>query len=148
MALSVTFYKSEDTDIKMFKSFTNPVVKSVTLKEGCSILDPVLKVGYDSSIINHNYVDIPAFGRRYKVTARNVTIGQEIILTLHVDVLYSHSNYILNSEGRITRSGNMGDAYMVDSMVTLDDKFDLQVRKLGNGFSKADNYIMIVGGSN
>lgn len=145
--MNITFYNTPSEYNKLDKALNAPLARVGHLVNDSSILSPVITFSYNSDLLGKNYCYIPAFTRYYFV--EEMTVNNKVItVSLRCDALMSHKTAILNSYGRIVRSGNMGNKYIVDDMVTLQNKMSTQVRKLGNGFTKADNYIMNVGGSN
>ena len=146
--MNIKLYKTSSTENTADKVLTNELTVSCNIKGTLNMINPVLTLNYNEAYLGYNYAYIPLFDRYYFLSPPDVTIGHEIIVKAREDYLSSHKANIRASEGRITRSKNMGDKYMVDSMVTLDDAYDIQCRKLGAGFTAADNYILVVGGSN
>lgn len=145
--MNITLYSTPSEYNKLIKTLNTPLAKVGHLVDDSTIMNPVISLGYDANIITKNYCYIPSFNRYYFITEQTVS-NKEIIVQLKCDVLMSWKDSIKNSNGRITRSGNMGNKYIVDDMVSMGNHFTTQVRKLGSGFTKADNYIMTVGGSN
>lgn len=145
--MNITLYSTPSEYNKLDKTLNTPLAKVGHLIDDSTLINPVITLGYDANIITKNYCYIPDFNRYYFITEQTVS-DKEIIVQLKCDVLMSWKNDIKNSNGRITRSGNMGNKYIIDDMVSMGNHFTTQVRKLGSGFTKSDNYIMTVGGSN
>lgn len=145
--MNITLYSTPSEYNRLSKALISPLSKVGNLTNDCNLKTPLLELAFDSSILAKNYCYIPDFARYYFIESMEIS-NKTIAVSLRCDVLMSFKNDILSSNGRITRSGNMGNKYIIDEMVTSGNHFTTQVRKLGNGFSKADNYIMTVGGSN
>lgn len=147
--ISIDLYINNSEDNRADKQLANKLtIANCNIKAGCNMLHPVLELAYNPAYLGYNYCYISLFNRFYFLEAPDIQIGQRILIQAHADHLTNWKNQIRASEGRVVRSGSMGDTYMVDSMVTLDDAYDIQCRKLGAGFTPADNYILVVGGSN
>ena len=144
--MNINFYATKSEYNRLTKVLSDPVASNGVLFENTDIYHIKVRVKYSRSLLTKNYAYIPIFGLYYWVTPQ--IDGETIIFTLTYDKFMSFKNDILNSTGNITRSGNLGDPYMVDSMVTTNANFTIQARKLGNGFTKKENYIMTIGGSN
>lgn len=71
----------------------------------CDILNPTIILKYDSSILSHNYAEIPIFGnRKYFIKDKSVEPGKLMYLTLAVDALETYAEGIKKSPGIITRA--------------------------------------------
>jgi len=75
-----------------------------TLKEGCSIIDPVISVLMNFSGNVPNYAFIAEFGRYYFINDIEILKGGIVILSLHVDVLMSNKSAIYNGSGLIVKT--------------------------------------------
>lgn len=144
--MQIEFYKSASNIIKVDKVFTNKITKSATLKGQVNILNPVLVLNYDSSIINHNYVYIPEWGRYYRIVSKDVNIAQEMTITLHNDVRVNQATLIRNSTARVTRSASNYDVMIPDKMIINKVNNKITQRKIGNGFTRANKYYVLIGG--
>lgn len=145
--MQIVLYNTNSEYNKLDKALTSATTLSGGLVEPCNILNPQFTVADAVGIRSKNYAYVADFNRYYFI--ENIEfVNKCLLLTLRCDVLMSHKAAIKNSNGRITRSGNMGNPYIIDEMVSSSNHFTTQVRKLGSGFTKADNYIMTVGGSN
>ena len=65
---------------------------------------------------------------------------------MHVDVLMTYKNNIKNSKARIVRSASNYDEYIIDDMIINESRTRTYQRKIGAGFSKANKYLMLIGG--
>ncbi len=148
MGITVDFYKTA-SDIKVVdKVLTNKLTLSnVILKEGCNVGEPVLKINYNPSLVNYNYCYIPEFGRYYYFVAPpTVTIGQEMIINLHVDVRKTYPNAIRNCTAHVIRSSSNYDVMIPDNMIINKVNNKITQRKIGNGFTRANKYYVLIGG--
>lgn len=145
--MQIILYTTPSAYNTMHKVLNSPLTKEGHLIAPSNVLTPTIAIGIGATIPTSNYCYIPAF-RRYYFIKDIIVDDEEATLILKVDALMSFEADIKNSYGRITRSGNMGNKYIIDEMVSTSNHFTTQVRKLGAGFTKEDNYIMCVGGSN
>lgn len=89
-----------------------------TLKESCSITDPVMIIAMDTSILTYNYATISAFNRHYFI--RNIVSVRNGLweVSMHVDVLYTYETEILSQSGVMARSSA--------GSLLIDDPFAVQ----------------------
>lgn len=87
------------------KGGNNPsFVVSGVLKEQSSIIDPVVLIRGDTTIMEYNYAEIDPFKRKYFVTdIRNVR-NDLWEVSLHVDVLYSYKDVLLQNDYFVERN--------------------------------------------
>lgn len=86
-----------------------------TLKDSCSIINPVIKIEAEN-LSNINYIFIPEFSRFYFVTDAVVLRENLWQLTCHVDVLESFKDEILSHNAIIARQENLWNLYQDDEM--------------------------------
>lgn len=77
------------------------------LRDGCSIIDPIFIVQTtDSIILNRNYAYISEFKRYYFITNITFLTNSLVELQMHVDVLMSFKEEIINLTGLLNRTSN------------------------------------------
>lgn len=108
--LTNTTKKHNSTAVPTFSGSAIPCM----LKEGSSIIDPVLI--FERANVGHtyNYVSIPDFGRYYFVNDI-VYDGARIYYHCSVDVLASFKSTIGNSSAYVLRSAYENNEYVIDS---------------------------------
>lgn len=141
--MNVNFYNMKLKKNELNKVLNTPIVKACSVKDGITLEDPVLYLGYDATILAYNYVYIPDFQRYYFVTGREID-GKTIYISLHVDVLASFKNDILASTGTATRS-NFYNKNIPDKMVASLPGENIQYRTLSSAFT-GETYVLILGG--
>ena len=144
--MQVQIYKTSSERHRLSKSLTNQINKTCHILDGTSITDPVIVIGYDASILSHSYAYITDFGRYYFITNMEVLPGQEIRLSLHVDVLMTYKDQIKACKARITRSQSNFDKYIPDSMIINKAQSKITQRKLGSSFTRENQYYVLIGG--
>ena len=148
MGITVDFYKAA-SDIKVVdKVLTNKLTLfNVILKEGCNVGEPILKLNYNPNLVNYNYCYIPEFGRYYYFVAPpTVTIGQEMIINLHIDVRKTYPSAIRNCTAHVVRSSSNYDVMIPDNMIINKVNNKISQCKIGNGFTRANKYYVLIGG--
>lgn len=118
MAVAVTFYSNF---AKRHNSTKTPATQGTTyqctLKEPCSILNPVigLDLGPTMNPKNFNYASIGTFTRYYYVTNWEYS-GRLWWATLSNDVLASYKTYIQNSTCYVLRAAKIYDNKIIDGL--------------------------------
>ena len=118
-----------------------------TLKENCSIIDPVIETQgiAGDNIAKLNYIYIPSFSRYYYV--RNIEIlGTHLfLLHCHVDVLKSFAGGIRSNSAVISRQENAYNLYLPDGAFKTYANPHYQIVKFPSGFS-GFHYVLTVAG--
>ena len=144
--MQVQIYKTSSERHRLSKSLTNQVGKTCHILDGTSITDPVIVIGYDVAILQHTYAYISDFGRYYFITNMEVLPGQEIRLSLHVDVLMTYKDQIKACNARVTRSQSNYDPMISDNLIINKVNTNITQRKIGSGFTRANQYYVLIGG--
>jgi len=144
--MQVQIYKTSSERHRLSKSLTNQINKTCHILDGTSITDPVIVIGYDASILQHTYAYITDFGRYYFITNMEVLPGQEIRLSLHVDVLMTYKDQIKTCNARVTRSQSNYDPMISDNLIINKVNTNITQRKIGSGFTRANQYYVLIGG--
>lgn len=145
--MNITLYKTSSERHRLNKVLTNGISKNnVHILDGTSITDPVVVIGYDVTLLTHSYAYISDFGRYYFINNIEVLPGQEMRLSLHVDVLMTYKDQIKLCKARITRSQSNFDKYIPDNMIINKAQSKITQRKLGAGFTSANKYYIMIGG--
>lgn len=79
-------------------------VVSGVLKEQSSIIDPVVLIRADTTIMEYNYAEIDTFKRKYFVTDIKNVRNDLWEVSLHVDVLYSYKDVLLQNDYFVERN--------------------------------------------
>ena len=126
--LTNTTKKHNSTEIPTFAGSAI----SCMLKEGSSIIDPVLI--FERANVGHtyNYVSIPDFGRYYFVNDI-VYDGARIYYYCAVDVLASFKSTIGNSSAYVLRSAYTNNEYIIDQYYPITTHLTKYTEKLNFG---------------
>jgi hypothetical protein len=148
MAITVKFYKTSSKDKVVDKVLTNQVTMSaMQVKETLNISEPVLKVNYNAALSSYNYAYIPEYGRYYYFkSAPDVTIGHEMIISLKIDPRKTYATAIRNCTAHVIRSSSNYDTMIPDNMIINKVNNKISQRKIGNGFTRANKYYVLIGG--
>ena len=119
---------------------------SGTLREDCSIVDPVIKIESitNFSLASCNYAYISEFGRYYYIT-NIVCTGKLYELHMHVDVLMSFKSQIRGNSAVISRNQGVYNLYLQDGVFKTEAFPHYQIMKFPSGFS-GYHYIFSVAG--
>lgn len=119
---------------------------SGTLREDCSITDPVIKIAHitDFNIARCNYAYIPEFGRYYYITDI-VCVGKLYELHMHCDVLMSFKSQIRSNSAVIARNESSYNLYLPDGVFKTYANPHYQIKKFPSGFS-GFHYILTISG--
>lgn len=119
MALTVTFYQfnKDRNSTRQPDEVTVRVEESVTLKEGSSVLNPVLLLNFpDTSPVAWNYCYIDDFRRYYFIDDWKNERGTLWSVSMSVDVMGTYKNAIGNTYQFIERAQGGSDLTLVDSL--------------------------------
>lgn len=129
--MEIKFYITPDEPHDLNKTKNNELTLQGTIKENCSVLNPIIEIKRNNNIFGYNYCYIPVFKRYYYITNFTVNVNGFISIGLKVDALESFKTSILNSEQVITRQENFFNLQIVDSKLPLLPKKKKYFRNLG-----------------
>ncbi len=130
--------------LKLYKNYSdkNVVDKEITqqgsditgtLREDCSIINPVLIVE-SLSDFGVNYAYIAEFGRYYYIN--NIVCKNHLYeLQMHVDVLKTYAGGIRSNSAVISRQENNYNLYLQDGVFKTYANPHYEIRKFPSGFS-------------
>lgn len=109
--MTIELYKVLNEKNKINKQTSGGVSFEGTLREGCDVVNPVIRLeAAVDSICGFNYAYIPEFKRYYYINNTSSLRTGLSQLSLTVDVLTTFKETVLNSNCIITRSSKTGDA--------------------------------------
>lgn len=94
-----------------------------------SILQPILIVEYDATLINANYLHIALFNRYYFINDKIIDSGGKMKITCENDPLMSFADSILNLNCTVARNEFANSLYQVDNQIVVQPKCDINVIK-------------------
>lgn len=131
---------------RLFRKLTGELTSTGTLKESCDVLNPIITMAYNAYHVNINYAYIADFGRYYFV--ENYVIDGDLVhIKLHVDVLYTYRNIIMNSQCIAARSSSNYNVNLVDNMIQAEEGYRYNITQLPYEFDPSTgSYILMVTG--
>lgn len=114
--MTIQFYKIADMANKINKRIPDTPALTIqgTLKDRCSMLDPVITI-QNSSVPDYNYAYIPEFNRYYFVSPATNLGAVLWSVTMHVDVLYTYRQQIMTAPCIVAKSSSSYNLYLNDN---------------------------------
>lgn len=145
--MTIKFYNNLSDKIVVDKNITQ-LGSDVTgtLRENCSIIDPVIKVEgtVGSNITTCNYAYITEFARYYYIT-NIVCVGKLFEVHMHVDVLMSFRGDIRTNNAVVSRQEKQYNLYLQDGVFKEQANPHYEIKKFPSGFNSF-NFILAVSG--
>ena len=139
------FQNNSDKNV-MWKQLTPKTQLEGTLREGCSIIDPVIKVqGISGSDLPYiNYCEVTEFGRYYYIKDI-VLVGQLYELHCHVDVLMTYKDQLKSIPAIIERQENTYNLYLQDGLLKEYANSHQQIIQFPSGFTEYEYIFSVCG---
>lgn len=144
--MELILYTNKSADNVVTKSITTLATLNGTLRNDCSIIDPVIEVeNINNSIAAAcNYAKIAQFGRYYFV--KNITLrGKLWVIEMHCDVLSSFQTQLKSLSAIISRNQNVYNLYLQDGLMKTYANPHYQIIQFPNGFD-TQQFILSVSG--
>lgn len=139
--MNILLYKNTSDNNVVNKNLLNEKSVEVTLKDNCSLINPIFIL--NGTLTDYNYLYCQKFNRYYYITNIEYIRNQSII-TCKSDVLKSQNlNYV---KGILTKNEKKYNRYINDSNFKTYAYNRTQTKSFPNGFSDNINYILIVSG--
>lgn len=130
MSLSINFY-SNANDNRVVDKVLTPTFNSIAeLYSDSSIHNPVIRLAWNESLSQSNYMYIDKFHRYYYITDVEALTGGAMLIHGKVDPLMSFSDSIKLSNAIMTRSQRSGFLGKNKGTYVKDDKLPLYPKKL------------------
>ena len=147
--MELVLYTNNSDNKVVTKNITTLATINGTLREDCSIIDPVITVS--DSVMNNaiaaacNYAKIAQFGRYYYV--RNITAkGKFWEISMHVDVLASFQTQLKALDAVIARNENKYNLYLQDGFFKTYQNPHVSIKPFPSGFTD-HYYVLTVAGA-
>ena len=144
---TVTLYNctAEDRVVNKSSYLTSIFSDTITIKEQCDLIDPVIYLNTSTSIINCNYMQ--AFGRYYFIREKTLIKGNLYAIHAHEDVLYTFKDQILTQEGVIARQENKYNLYLDDEKYKVTGQVTERTLKFSKSpLTKSLQYVLLTTG--
>ena len=147
MSFSVKLQKNKSETNKIGKDISTIDTVTGTIKDGTSILNPVILIaGNISSFTECNYMSISAFSRNYFITdIRSVRNGL-FEVSGKVDVLETYKSQIKANKAIIKKQENIWNLYLNDGTFHIFQNQQVLTKGFPSGFS-GQEFVLAVAGS-
>lgn len=151
MSFPIVFYRNLSNSNVVSKEIVEIYTLEGTLRDGASLLDPVILVeanapGFHANHINYLYVE--QFERYYYITnivSVNHTLWE---LHCHVDVLMSYAEQIREQEAIVARQEGKYNMYLDDGIFMTYQNPKVQLKLFSNPTPfETQEFVLIVAGS-
>lgn len=146
--MTIKFYKNLSDKIVVDKNIDQIGTDITgTLREGCSIIDPIIK--FEGTIGTHltecNYAYIFEFGRYYFIN--NIKcVGNLFEVYMHIDVLKTYASGIRSNNAVIARQENLYNLYLQDGVFKTYSQPHMQIAQFPAGFTDFEFIFSVAGG--
>jgi hypothetical protein len=146
MAFNIVLQRNNSEINMVSKSVDDILTVSGVLKEETSIIDPVIKIECELSMVTScNYLSIPAFGRSYFVNdIRSIRNGL-VEFSCHVDVLSSFASDIRGNTAIVKRQENKWNLYLNDGTFKVYQNPNVLTKAFPSGFTTQEFVLAIAG---
>lgn len=144
--MQIKLQRNNSDDRRLTKDVTDLLTVEGYLREGSSIIDPVIIFDGDVSTFSKcNYMDIPTFGRKYFVRNIESIRTNTFRITAHVDVLSTYKPEILENTAIVRRQENQWNLYLDDGSFKVYNNPFVITKPFPSGFSNP-SFILAVAG--
>lgn len=139
------FQNNSDANV-VSKSLTAKGTVTGTLREGCSIIDPVIKIeGISGSDLPYlNYLEIVEFGRYYYIRDI-VLVGKLFEVHCHIDVLETYKDQIKPLPAIIARNSDQYNLYLQDGLIKEYANPHIQIKQFPGAFTEYEYIFSVCG---
>lgn len=141
--MTIKLYSNTSDKIVVDKSITQVGADITgTLREDCSIIDPIIKM--ETNPIGSNYAYISEFGRYYYIN-NIVCVGNLFEVHMHVDVLKTYAAGIRSNNAVVSRQEKQYNLYLQDGVFKEQANPHYEIKQFPSGFTSF-NFILAVSG--
>jgi hypothetical protein len=144
--MTINLFQNNSDKNVVSKSLTAKGTVTGTLREDCSIIDPVIKIeGISGSDLPYlNYLEVVDFGRYYYITDIVLT-GKLYECHCHIDVLETYKDQIKVLPAVIARQESQNNVMLTDGLIKTYANPEIEIRRSSGGFTDFQ-YIFCVAG--
>ena len=161
MAFIIKFQKTSSMNNKIGKNVDDVLTLSGVLKQGTSVLDPVILIELpepedpedpetweitEKQFFKCNYCTIDKFNRKYFITDMRSERNNLVEVHCHVDVLDTYEDDIKDLNAIIRRQENKWNLYLDDGCLMTYQNPHVILKQFPSGFSN-ETIILAVAGS-
>lgn len=151
MSFAIKLQKNTSPMNKVGKTITDVATATGTLREGTSILDPVVRIdsALSSNMISDvNYAYIEEFGRYYYITNIEIDNNRLWNIHMHVDVLETYKSEIKEQNAVVSRQQNNYNLMLDDGWFMTYQDPKVQTLTFSNPTPfEAQEFILVIAGS-
>ena len=148
MAFDVLIQQNESETIKVTKSLTLIGTFTGTLKDNCSIINPVILLEADlGDLKSANYCTVSDFGRSYFINDITSVRNGLVEISCHVDVISSFATQIKANKGIVFRQEENWNLYLNDGVLEVYQNPHVTTHEFPTGFS-GQSYVLALAGRN
>lgn len=147
MSVSVALYQNNSENYRIDKSLTAKYSESCTLKDGCSVENPILLIANTNNLTDCNYLYISEFNRYYFITDIVSVRNGLWEIHAHVDVLMTYSSQIKACTGICKRQEQLFNLYLDDPEFKTYNNSQIVTKVFSGGnLTKNMSYVLVVAG--
>lgn len=148
MSFTIKLQTNTSSNNTMTKMVNDVLTCDGALREGSSVIDPVITIEGDLSTISKtNYMTISEFGRSYFITNIKTIRNNIVEISGHVDVLSSFADEIKKNKGIVKRQENVWNLYIDDGSFKTYQNPLVLTKSFPSGFSSSQSFVLAVAGS-
>jgi len=143
--MQVTFYNYTGDARKADKELNaiNNTAVSCSVQDGCTLINPIIKLNYNAAYFDADYFYIADWGRYYKMTNPTVDEGGRMYITGIVDPIKSFWSEISNSPVMVIRQENAGITLVPDEMLPIQQNREtVYIQDIGDPLISDINYVL------
>lgn len=148
MSFTISLHKTTSPANSLTKGMTDVYSFTGTLKEGSSLVDPVVMVEHSGAITGVNYAHISDFGRYYFIKDIRNVYNNMWEISLHSDALSSFASEIRSCQAVVAKNEYRFNLYLNDNNYRCyQDPLFVQ-KAFPNGFNPANfSYVIAIAGN-
>lgn len=147
MSFNVILGINHSENNKITKSVTTVATVQGTLRDKCSIVDPVIDITGDiTSFASYNYLEIPSFRRKYFIKNISSVRSGLVSIECHCDVLSSFADAIKDSECITAKSASNWNLFLNDGSLRVNQGALYSTYYFPNGFTTQEFILAVAGG--
>ena len=146
MSFDIILQNNSSENIKLDKTLTDIVTLTGTLKDKCSIIDPIIIIETThANITSANYMTIAEFGRKYFINEIVCLRTGLYEISAHVDVLGTYAADIRKNRAIISRNEHQYDLKLNDGIFKTQQNPRIAQFPFPSGFTNWNFVIGIAG---
>lgn len=147
MSFVIKLQRNNSEPIRVDKDIDDILTLSGTLREGTSIIDPIIKIECNiADVAGCNYMTIDVFGRKYFVKDIVSLRNNLVEFHCHVDVLMTYRDGIRRNSGIVKRQENLWNLYLNDGSLKIYQNPHVITKEFPSGFNTQE-FVFAVSGS-